>query len=253
MIRVPAQRRGTMLEAAATALAQMLAPAFRAVLFKSVALAIVVLIALGVGIDRLLVGLLGHGLDWLTANLPTFAALPLRVLSFMLSVATGVGLLVTALFLVPAVTALVASLFADEIAEAVERTYYGADPVGMPLPRGRALIEAAKAALLTIAVYLCALPLMVVGGLGVFVFFVATAYLQGRIYFELAAMRFAPPAQAVELRRMHHGTVFLAGVFIAGFLSIPVVSLATPLFAMALMVHVHKYLTRRRPARLAMR
>ena len=37
-------------------------------------------------------------------------------------------------FLMPAVTALVASLFADEIAETVERTYYPADPPGKPLP-----------------------------------------------------------------------------------------------------------------------
>jgi uncharacterized protein involved in cysteine biosynthesis len=32
----------------------------------------------------------------------------------------------------------------------------------------------------------------------------------------------------------------MAGLFIAAFVSIPIVSLATPLFAMALMVHVHK-------------
>jgi CysZ protein len=34
--------------------------------------------------------------------------------------------------------------------------------------------------------------------------------------------------------------VFIAGLFIAAFVSIPIVSLATPLFAMALMVHVYK-------------
>jgi CysZ protein len=32
---------------------------------------------------------------------------------------------------------------------------------------------------------------------------------------------------------------------IAGFVSIPIVNLATPLFAMALMVHVHKRLTQK--------
>ena len=31
-----------------------------------------------------------------------------------------------------------------------------------------------------------------------------------------------------------------AGVFIAAFVSIPILNLATPLFAMAFMVHVHK-------------
>ena len=37
--------------------------------------------------------------------------------------------------------------------------------------------------------------------------------------------------------------IFLAGLFIALFVSIPIVSLATPLFAMAMMVHMHKKLS----------
>jgi uncharacterized protein involved in cysteine biosynthesis len=40
----------------------------------------------------------------------------------------------------------------------------------------------------------------------------------------------------------------VAGLFIAGFVSIPIVNLATPLFGTAFMVHMHKRLTRtRRP------
>jgi CysZ protein len=37
--------------------------------------------------------------------------------------------------------------------------------------------------------------------------------------------------------------VFTAGLFIAGFVSIPILNLATPLFGTALMVHMHKRLT----------
>ncbi|MFL5096610.1 MAG: cysteine biosynthesis protein CysZ, partial [Xanthobacteraceae bacterium] len=69
------------------------------------------------------------------------------------------------------------------------------------------------------------------------------AYLQSRQYFELAAMRFHPPAEAKGLRKAHQGTVFVAGMVIAGFVSIPIVNLATPLFGTALMVHLHKRLT----------
>jgi uncharacterized protein involved in cysteine biosynthesis len=36
----------------------------------------------------------------------------------------------------------------------------------------------------------------------------------------------------------------MAGLLIAAFVSIPIVNLATPLFGMALMVHVHKRLSR---------
>ena len=80
-------------------------------------------------------------------------------------------------------------------------------------------------------------------GIGAVLFFIAAAWLLGREYFELAAMRFHPVADAKALRRAHQGTVFTAGLFIAGFVSIPILNLATPLFGTALMVHMHKRLT----------
>ncbi len=49
------------------------------------------------------------------------------------------------------------------------------------------------------------------------------------------------------MRKHYAGTIFLAGMFIAVFVSIPIVNLATPLFATALMVHLHKRLTPGRP------
>ncbi|MBN9069914.1 MAG: cysteine biosynthesis protein CysZ, partial [Rhizobiales bacterium] len=62
----------------------------------------------------------------------------------------------------------------------------------------------------------------------------------GREYFEFAAMRFHEEPEAKALRRRNFGTVFLAGLVIALFLAVPVVNLLTPLFAAALMVHLHK-------------
>src|SRR5258708_21672279 len=59
-------------------------------------------------------------------------------------------------------------------------------------------------------------------------------------------MRFHPAAEAKALRRAHRATIFVAGMFIAGFVSIPIVNLATPLFGTAFMVHMHKRLTGRR-------
>jgi uncharacterized protein involved in cysteine biosynthesis len=87
-----------------------------------------------------------------------------------------------------------------------------------------------------------ALPFLLLAGIGVIIFFIATAYLLGRVYFELAAMRFHAVADAKRLRKAHQGTVFTAGLFIAAFVSIPIVNLATPLFGTALMVHMHKLL-----------
>ena len=89
-------------------------------------------------------------------------------------------------------------------------------------------------------VYLIAAPALLVGGIGAVIFFIATAYLLGREYYELAAMRYRSPGEAKALRKANQDTVFIAGMFIAAFDSVPIASLATPLFAMALMVHVHK-------------
>jgi uncharacterized protein involved in cysteine biosynthesis len=84
---------------------------------------------------------------------------------------------------------------------------------------------------LAVLVYLCALPFLLFAGFGVVIFFLATAWLLGREYFDLAAMRFRPPDEAKAFRKHYAGTVFVGGLLIAAFVSIPIVNLATPLFA----------------------
>jgi uncharacterized protein involved in cysteine biosynthesis len=144
------------------------------------------------------------------------------------------------------VTAFVGSFFVDEIADEVERTHYPNETPGTALPLFRALIEGINTALLAVLVYLCAVPFLFVAGLGLVIMFVANAYLLSREYFLLAAMRFCPPAEAKAMRRAYRGQIFMAGLLIAMFVSIPIVNLATPLFAMAMMVHMHKRLSQRR-------
>jgi CysZ protein len=87
---------------------------------------------------------------------------------------------------------------------------------------------------------LLALLLLLVPGVNIGAFFVVNGYLLGREFFEFAAMRFRPEAEAKALRRRHAGTVFLAGLVIAAFLAVPLLNLLTPLFAAAMMVHLHK-------------
>jgi uncharacterized protein involved in cysteine biosynthesis len=140
----------------------------------------------------------------------------------------------------------VGSFFVDEIADDVERTHYPMEPPGTALPLFRALTEGISTTLLTVVVYLVAVPLLFVAGVGLVVLFLANAYLLSREYFLLAAMRFRPPEEAKAMRRAYRGQIFLAGMLIAMFVSIPIVNLATPLFAMAMMVHMHKRLSQRR-------
>jgi CysZ protein len=231
-----------MLDAAVKALSQMISPPFRAVLWKSVGLALVLIVIIGIAVQRLLVWLATYGTDWAEGLLGTSAHTPLAILAWIVSIAVSLGIIVGAIFLMPAVTALVGTFFVDEIALEVERTY-PADPLGSPPPPLRAVLEGARTALFSVLVYLVAVPFLLVGGLGVVIFFLATAYLLGREYFELAAMRHLPVAEAKLLRKTRSGTVFVAGMFIAAFVSIPIVNLAAPLFAMAFMVHIYKRTT----------
>jgi CysZ protein len=236
-----------MIDAAIKALEQVLSRPFRAVLLKSAGLAVLFLIGLGIALDWLLVWLAGTGGQWLEATLGSVAHWPVSVLGWAIAIALGIGLVAGAIFLMPAVTSLVAGFFSDEIAELVEREYYPADPPGAALPLVLATIEAVKAALIAILVYLCAVPFLIFAGIGAVIFFIATAYVLGRQYFELAAMRFHPVPEAKALRRANGGTVFVAGLLIAAFVSIPIVNLATPLFGMAFMVHMHKRISGAKP------
>jgi CysZ protein len=229
-----------MLDAAAKALSQMFSPPFRTILLKSTGLALVLIVLVGIALHRVLVWLAGAGETWAEGMLGSGAHTTLVVIAWILSIAAGLGIVVGSVLLMPAVTALVGSFFVDDIALEVERVHYPNEPPGTPLPLARAAIEGIKTALLAVVVYLIALPFLLFAGAGFVIFFIATAYLLGREYFELAAMRFHPVAEAKALRRMNQSTAFLAGLFIAAFVSIPIVNLATPLFAMAMMVHVHK-------------
>ncbi len=231
-----------MLDAAFKALSQIVSAPFRAVLFKAVALAIALLAIVVIVLYRLLGWLTGSGVNWVEGTIGPLAHGPMAILGWLVAFALGLGLFAGAVLLMPAVTALVASFFSDEIAAHVERLHYPADPPGVAIPLWRAILEGVKTALLALAVYLCAAPFLLLAGAGLVIFFLATAYLLGREYFELAAMRFHPVAEAKALRRANNITIFVAGMFIAAFVLIPLVNLATPLFGTAFMVHMHKRL-----------
>jgi CysZ protein len=236
-----------MIDAAVKAISQMLSPPMRSILWRSIALALVLITVLAVGLQRLLSWFATSGEGWAEAMLGPGYHTSLNALAWVVSIAAGLGVVLGGIFLMPAISSLVASFFVDDVGDLVEREYYPAEEPGVALPFGIAMTEGVKTALLTIVVYLVALPFVLVAGAGFLVFFVATAWLLGKQYFELAAMRFRPPAEAKLMRKDNAATVFTAGALIAAFVSIPIVNLATPLFGMALMVHMHKRLSGPRP------
>jgi len=233
-----------MLSAAAKSLSQLVSPPFRSILLKSVGAALAVLIVLAIVLQRLLSWAIDSGGEWLAAAFPWLGAGAVSVLEWMLILLASVGLFAAAIFLMPAVTALIAGFFSDDIAARVEAEHYPGDSPGVALPIGTAIVQGIKAALFSLLIYLCAVPFLFFAGLGVVVFFLANAFVLGREYFNLAAMRFHSLEETKVLRERHSATVFQAGMLIAAFVLIPIINLATPLFATALMVHIHKKLVR---------
>ena len=236
-----------MLDAAVKALSQMISPPMRSILWRSIGLALVLIVVLAIGLQRLLSWFATYGEVWLEGLLGPSWHSSLEVFAWIISIAAGLGVVFGSVFLMPAITSLVASLFVDDVAEIVEREYYPAERPGIALPFNQAIYEGIKTGLLTILVYLIALPFVFLAGAGFLIFFLATAWLLGREYFELAAMRFRSPEEAKAMRRDHAATIFTAGLIIAAFVSIPIVNLATPIFGMAFMVHMHKRLSGPRP------
>jgi CysZ protein len=235
-----------MIEAAFKALAQLFTRPLRAVLMKAVGLALLLIVIIGIVLNRVFAALAASGATWAeqTSGFAPHAAW--ASLAWVLSIMASLGIITGALFLMPAVTAFVGSFFVDEVADAVERDTYPAEPPGKALPLLRALIEGVNFTLLALVVYLCALPFIFFAGLGVIILFVANSYLLGRQYFEFAAMRFRAPHEAKAMRKTNAAYIFLAGMVIAVFVSIPLVNLATPIFAMAYMVHIHKRMSGKR-------
>lgn len=230
-----------MLDAALSALIQMFSAPLRAVLLKAVGLALLVIVIIGIALQRLFSALATSGADWAEHTYGLVSHDVWGILIWVLSIMAGLGIVTGALFLMPVVAAFVGSFFVDEIADYVERVDYPADPPGKALPFASAAFQGIITALLALIVYMFALPFFLFG-IGVLVLFFANAWLLSREYFELAAMRFRSPAEAKLLRKQHAGYLFGAGMIIALFVSIPILNFATPVFAMAFMVHLHKKL-----------
>lgn len=224
------------LDAALKALKRLPTPEFRSVLWKTLGLTLLLLIGLWVSIRQIFFTFAWPWMEQLLPGMPEWAGW----LGIVAAIAAGLGLaLVLALMIAP-VTALVAGIFLDDVADVVEREDYPGEPTGTPLPMGRSIVVSLKFLGVVILGNIVALFLLFVPGINLIAFFVINAYLLGREFFEFAAMRYRSEADAKALRSQYSVTVFAAGLIIAGFLAIPIVNLLTPLFAAAMMIHLHK-------------
>src|SRR6202049_3829279 len=133
-----------MLDAAVKALSQIISPPMRSILWRSIGLALVLITVLAVGLQRLLSWFATYGEGWGEAMLGPGFHTPLNVLAWIVSIAAGLGIVLGGIFLMPAITSLVASVFVDEVADHVEREHYPAELRGTALPLGLGMTEGCK-------------------------------------------------------------------------------------------------------------
>ncbi|RUW49683.1 sulfate transporter family protein [Mesorhizobium sp. M8A.F.Ca.ET.021.01.1.1] len=231
-------------DAARTAALELLSPPFRAVFIKTLGLTLLALVALWFSLTSLVEWL---ALPWLQTLLPGIPYWAGWLGGIVAAIALAFGM---ALLVAP-VTAVIAGLFLDDVAEVVERTDYPGHPAGRAMPALRSMVLAIKFFGVVILGNIVALMLLLVPGINIAPFFIVNGYLLGREFFEFAAMRFRPEEDARALRRRYAGTVFLSGLVIAAFLAVPLLNLLTPLFAAAMMVHLHKAVSAREAVRSA--
>lgn len=214
-------------------LTELFSPPFRGVLWKSIGLTIALFVALWFALEALasvfLLPLLG---PW-----PWVAT----AIAWLL----GTGLVIGMGFLVAPVTSVFAGVFLDDIAETVERNHYPADPPGRAVPLATSVWIAVRFFALVLFGNIVALILVLFLGLGAIIFFVVNGYLLGREYFLFAAMRGRSEEEANALRSRYEGMVFLGGLTVAALLAVPILNLLAPLYAGALMVHLHKAVEKR--------
>ena len=205
------------------ALSDLFEPHQRRVLLVSLLGALALLAALWLGATWLLMLVHLTGLAWLDRGLGVLGSL---------------GAIFLAWILFPAMSALIVGFFLDGVARAVERIHYP----DLPPPRHQSLGELLALSLrlgaLAIVINLIALPFYFFPVTFVLVYYGLNGYLVAKEHFFLIALRRLDVAAANAMWRHFRVRLILVGIAIAFVLSLPIVNLAAPVWAAALMLHL---------------
>ena len=212
-------------------IAQFDDPKFRRVLWRGMGLTIALLIAacllVNFGINQLLssawaANMIGDQ-SWLGALI--------NIGGVLFTIALSIWLMVP-------VTSAIIALFLDEVAQAVEARHYPHLPKQTATKlQDQILVGIRFFGILLLANIGALILSMILPLLAPFVFWATNGYLMGREYFQMAAMRRMPRAQAQELYQRHQGSIWTAGILMAIPMSIPLVGLFIPILGAATFTH----------------
>ena len=186
------------------------------------------------------------GIGWLLVNT---ALLSIAWLEWALDALGGLAVLVLSVVLYPGVVAAVAQLFAEAIADDVEKQHYPALPPAGDTPLITGILAGLRLVGISLVLNLLALPLYLVPGLNLPVFVLLNGYLVGREYFEAVALRRFSEGEVQRLRKASGGRVLILGAAVAFGLGVPLLNLIMPVLGLVVMAHLAAQLAQNRERR----
>lgn len=212
-----------MLSPLSRAIAQLQDPVFLGVVLRSLALSVVVFLSLLAGS----VWAVGH-----LVNQPGW-------LGWLAGLAGGIGAALLALWLFVPVALLIATLYMDRVAAAVDRRFYPELPVPVGAPLATQAWDGVVLGAQVLALQLVALLLAIaLPGVGIVLGWMVAGWAIGRGLFVGVAMRRMSRAEARLLYEARRLPVLVPGLALAVAGSMPGLNLLVPVVGTAAMVHV---------------
>ncbi len=217
----------------AKAISQFGDPRFRRVIRNGICLSALLLLGGSVLLKLLVAWLIGPSL-----TLPVIGEV--TWVSSFLSNGVLVMMLAASTFMMIPVASAMASLFSDQVADAVEDVHYP----HLPSVKGLSIWDSLKDGISALGVMIAANTLALILYLllppfAPFIFWALNGFLLGREYFTLVAARRVGLATAKHLRRRHRFTIWAAGILMALPLSVPILNLIVPVLGAATFTHIY--------------
>ena len=156
-------------------------------------------------------------------------------------VGLGSFLLLTwlSVFIILPTIAFVSGFFLETVAAAVEERHYPQIMAQYRLSFGETLKDGINLLGLIIVVNILAFGIsLILLPFSVLIFLAANGWLLGREYMQLIAQRHMTPQNARKFRKHHSGKIWIAGMFAAVSLGVPIVNLFVPVLAIAMFTHL---------------
>ena len=216
-----------MIRAFELAVRQLGDPRLRLVIWQSLALSLVLQIAIGFVAWWALQHFVHYDISWVNGLIRWLG---------------GAAVVVVALLLFPASFGIVVSIFMERIADIVESEHYPQLGPAKGISVWTGIWTGLVFLVAVIVLNLVMLPFYIlaifIAGLGAVLFYGINGLLTGRMYYEQVALRRRSPADVKAWRKANFWTLWLAGVVIVFLGTIPVLNLIMPVLGTAAMVHV---------------